>query len=102
MKTKLLIARTGWLLATISTYAQNKASNFIGFNVGASIPTGDFSKTEAGSFGNWNNNTGYAKTGFTVGAEGAFYFHPNIGLGGTVYLADHGGFSKSDLQKLGD
>jgi opacity protein-like surface antigen len=63
---------------------------------------GDFSKSEAGGFDSWNNTAGFAKTGFTAGVEGAHYFLPKIGLGGTVYFSDHGGFSKSDVTKLGD
>jgi hypothetical protein len=101
MKTKILYV-VAMLLVTSLTYAQEKARNFIGFTVGASAPMGDFSKSEAGSFNNWNNSAGFAKTGFAAGVEGAYYFLPKIGVGGTLYFSDHGGFSKTDVAKLGD
>lgn len=101
MKTRIIITCAA-LLITAWVSAQNKANNFIGATVGASIPMGDFAKSETGEFGNWNNTAGFAKTGFSVGVEGAYYFLPKIGLGGTLYFSDHGGFSKSDAAKLGD
>lgn len=100
MKTRIIITCAAVLIAA-SAFGQEKARNFIGFTAGASIPTGDFAKSETGEFGNWNNTAGFAKTGFSVGLEGAYYFLPKIGLGGTLYYSDHGGFSSSDAAKLG-
>ena len=101
MKTRLILICITFVI-TVSTFAQDKAKNFIGFTVGASIPLGDFAKSETGAFNNWNNSAGFAKTGVAVGVEGAYYFLRKIGLGGTIYFSDHGGFSKSDVAKLGD
>jgi long-subunit fatty acid transport protein len=86
----------------MTSYAQNKASNYIGFSAGVSTPLGEFSKTGTGSLNNWNNNSGFAKTGFAFGVEGAYYFLPKLGLAGTLYYSNHGGFSKADASKLGD
>ena len=82
--------------------AQNKIQHYIGISVSASAPMGDFAKAETGTLNNWNNTAGYAKSGFAVGLEGAYYFAPKIGLAGTLYFSDHGGFSKDDAAKLGE
>jgi hypothetical protein len=102
MKTKSIFFYTAFTLIIITSYAQNKVSNYIGFFAGASTPLGDFSKTKTGSLNNWNNNSGFAKTGFAFGVEGAYYFLPKLGLAGTLYYSNHGGFSKADAAKLGD
>ncbi|AYB34847.1 outer membrane beta-barrel protein [Chryseolinea soli] len=101
MKTKFIIFCALSVLISFSSIAQDRAKNFIGFTLGASIPTGDFAKAEAGTFNNWNNKAGFANTGFAAGVEGAYYFLPHIGVGGTLYYAQHGGFSQTDAAKLG-
>jgi opacity protein-like surface antigen len=90
------------LLICTTAAAQQKSHSYIGLSGGLSIPLGDFSKTDLGDYGNWNNNTGFAKTGFNIGLEGAYYFFRNIGLGGILNYTDHGKLSKGDAQKLGD
>ncbi len=102
MKKYKAIFSVFFFLTTITSLAQWKAKNFIGFTSGLSSPVGDFSKADPGAFNNWNNSTGFAKTGFSVGVEGAYYFLPKIGLGGSIYYSEHGGFSKNDAAKLGD
>ncbi len=82
--------------------AQEKNQSYIGIIVGASIPTADFATAEAGSFDNWNNTAGFAKTGLAIGVEGAYYFSPRIGLAGSIYYSNHGGFNSSDAAMLGD
>lgn len=89
-------------LCATKSFSQEKAKSFISFNAGISSPTGDFSKADAGTFNHWNNTAGFAKTGYALSVDGAYYFLPKIGLGGTITYSAHGGFSKSDVTKLGD
>jgi len=86
----------------LNTTAQEKVKSYIGITAGPSFAVGDFSKSEVGSFNNWNNKAGFAKTGVSVEVEGACYFLPKIGIGGAIYYSNHGGFSKEDVSKLGD
>ncbi|HEY8937795.1 MAG TPA: outer membrane beta-barrel protein [Cyclobacteriaceae bacterium] len=102
MKTRSIFFCTTFILISIALQAQNKVNNYIGFSAGVSTPSGNFSKTETGSLNNWNNKAGFAKTGFAIGVEGAYYFLPKLGLAGTLYYSNHGGFSKADAAKLGD
>jgi opacity protein-like surface antigen len=92
------------LLSSILSFnvsAQDKAANYIGISGGISAPTGEYSSTNTGTFGNWNNTSGFAKTGFNLGLEGAYHFLPKIGIAGIVNFSDHGRLSNSDAQKLG-
>ncbi len=54
-----------FLTITSGVMAQEKAQSYIGVAVGPSFAIGDFSKAEAGTFNNWNNKAGFAKTGFS-------------------------------------
>ncbi|MDB5271759.1 MAG: hypothetical protein JWO58_126 [Chitinophagaceae bacterium] len=89
------------LLDSPSLLAQSNTS-FIGISAGISAPTGSFSKTDLGEYGNWNNTAGFAKTGFNLGVEGAYYVLPKIGIGGAVNFSDHGKLSYADARQLGD
>ena len=103
MKLKYVVTLVLFVTVSSSSLtAQNKTKNFIGISSGLSVPLGVFSKTDVGVFGNWNNKTGFAKTGFTIGVEGAYYVLPKIGIGGVLNFSDHGILSKRDAQKLGD
>lgn len=90
------------MFGTFCAIGQGKNQSYISLTVGASIPTADFAKADAGSFDNWNNTAGFAKTGLAIGVEGAHYFTPRIGLAGAIYYSNHGGFSSADAAKLGD
>lgn len=96
------ILTTLLMFGAFCAIGQEKNQNYVSLAVGASIPTADFAKADAGSFDNWNNTAGFAKTGFTIGVEGAHYFTSRIGLAGIIYYSNHGGFSSSDAAKLGD
>ncbi|HEY9045132.1 MAG TPA: outer membrane beta-barrel protein [Ohtaekwangia sp.] len=87
-------------MVTVAT-AQDKP-HYIAITAGGSAPVGAFSKSDAGTFNHWNNKAGFAKTGFTIGVEGAYYILPKFGIAGTLYFADHGALSKSDAATLGD
>lgn len=102
MKKNHILITTLLLCVSTVLLAQEKSNSYIGVTVGASSPMGDFAKADAGTYGNWNNTAGFAKTGITIAIEGAYYFAPRFGIAGTIYFADHGGFSKSDAQTLGD
>jgi len=102
MKSKHVTLSATLIFFATSLFAQNRAKNFVGVSFGASVPTGDFSKADAGTFNNWNNSAGFAKTGLSIGVEGAYYFLPNLGLAGVLNFSNHGGFSNMDAAKLGD
>jgi hypothetical protein len=88
------------LLLASSTQAQENKNSFVGFSIGASTPVGAFAKSDPGTFNHWNNTSGFAKQGFTAGFDGAWYFLPWLGIGGSLYYSEHGGFSSSDARKL--
>jgi len=81
---------------------QQKATHYIGISGGVSAPLGVYASTDAGAFGTWNNFSGFAKTGFNIGLDGAYHFLPNIGVGGSINFSDHGRLSGADVQKLAD
>lgn len=101
MKSKYVTLSAALIFLATPLFAQNRAKNFVGFSFGASVPTGDFSKADAGTFNNWNNSAGFAKTGLRIGAEGAYYFLPKLGLAGVLNFSNHGGFSNRDATNLG-
>jgi hypothetical protein len=102
MKTNLILISLAVASVSTSAIAQDKAQHYISFSVGASAPVGDFSKSDAGTFNNWNNSAGFAKTGMLFTIEGAYYFKSRIALAGTLYFSDHGSFNGTDASKLGD
>jgi hypothetical protein len=86
---------------TLVSLAQEKPKSYISINMGATIALGDFSKAEAGTFNNWNNTAGFAKTGWALGLDGTFFLTPKFSLTGYLYYADHGTFTTTDAAKLG-
>jgi hypothetical protein len=96
MKKNILLAVGSFLFFSMN------AQSYISLTSGASIPVGSFAKADAGSFNNWNNTAGFAKTGFAIGVEGACYLTPKMGIGGSFYFSDHGRFTSGDVKKLGD
>jgi len=102
MKTKYIAAVALLFGVVLTMQAQDKAKNYLGFSVGSTFATGDFASTETGTLNNWNNTAGFAKTSFMVGAEGAYYFLPKLGVVGTINFSDHGRFETADVKKLGD
>lgn len=86
---------------TLVSLAQEKPKSYISINTGATIALGDFSKAEAGTFNNWNNTAGFAKTGWALGLDGTFFLAPRFSLTGSLYYADHGTFTTTDAAKLG-
>lgn len=51
--------------------------SFVGLNAGLSIPVGKFRETNL-------DDGSFALTGLNVNAEGAWFFHPKIGVGASV------------------
>jgi opacity protein-like surface antigen len=102
MKLKYTFAIILLTLISLPILAQDAAKSFVGISGGISAPLGNYSKTDMGTFNNWNNKSGFAKTGFNVELEGAYYLFPKIGIGGVLNFSDHGRLNKSDAQKLGD
>lgn len=68
------------------------SNGFIGLIGGCSIATGNWTHTSyvADEYGAWlpnnsdNLSAGFAGNGFTIGAEGAWYFSKYVGVGGLV------------------
>lgn len=90
------------ILLFVSQYmqAQEKVKSFISLSGGVTVPIGNFAKTNVGTFGNWNNTSGFAKTSFSVGLDGAYYFLKRLGIGGAINYSDHGTLNASDVSKL--
>ena len=63
-----------FILLSHAIYAQSKGS-FIGIRGGLSIPVGEYASKNL-------ENGCFAQLGFTVGAEGAWYFKHYMGIGG--------------------
>ncbi|HXA01759.1 MAG TPA: outer membrane beta-barrel protein [Cytophagaceae bacterium] len=80
--------------------AQDKGKSFIGISSGLAFPTGQFAKSDYGTFGHENDKAGFGKTGFNITLDGAYYFLPKIGWGGIASFMDHGGLNNSDVNKL--
>jgi opacity protein-like surface antigen len=100
MKHRTYFLLVAFLLIIQNLVAQNNSKSFIGLSGGLSAPVGNFAKADAGTFGNWNNTSGFAKTGYSVGVEGAWFFLPNIGIGGSITYSDHGALNNKDVNTL--
>lgn len=85
-------------LTILDTHAQVKS--YVGFFGGLSSPLGDFSKSEYGEIYHENNKAGYAKSGFTFGVDGAWYFYKNLAVAGTVSYQDQGRLSLRDVENI--
>ncbi|HSZ24569.1 MAG TPA: outer membrane beta-barrel protein [Cytophagaceae bacterium] len=100
MKTIHYIIAAAFFLTIQNLAAQNRTKSFIGLSTGLSAPVGNFAKADAGEIGNWNNTSGFAKTGYSIGLEGAYFFLPKIGIGGSVTYTDHGQLNNKDANTL--
>jgi len=70
---------------------------------GASVPTGQFAKSDYGNFldGTINNKAGFAKTGYTIGLDGAWYIHKSgWAFAATISYQDQGQLSAKDAHTL--
>jgi hypothetical protein len=102
MKINFIVFAFTLILLNASALLAQGNKTVIGICGGISTPTGVFSKTDLGDYGNWNNNTGFAKPGFNIGLEGAYYVLPKIGIGGVLNFSDHGKLNHNDARQLGD
>ncbi len=89
--TSLIIVFT--TLVTFQAKAQIKS--YVGFFGGISIPQGDFAKADY-----YNNQAGFAKKGLNYGIDGAYYFHKNLGVGGTISYQDNGELNQANADSL--
>jgi len=102
---KLIIISTV-ILATFSALtakAQVQQSSYWSIFGGVSVPTGEFAKSFYGDFldGTIDNKAGFAKTGYTIGLDGAWYIHKsNWAIAATVSYQDQGQLSANDAHVL--
>ncbi len=100
MNTLKLLALICFLFVLTYAQAQNKVKSFISLSGVVTAPTGDFAKTDVGTFNNWNNTSGFAKTSYSIGLDGAYFFLKRLGIGGTIAYTDHGTLNANDASKL--
>jgi hypothetical protein len=74
---------------------ESPVKSYVGFFGGLSIPLGDFRSTNYD-----NNKAGFANTGVVFGLDGAYYFHKNFGIGGTIAFHDQGEIKSNDANIL--
>lgn len=99
MKKTLIIISTAFI-SLISLNASAQLKSYLGVFGGISTPTGEFKKADYGEIYHENNKAGYAKNGFTIGLDGAYYFHKNWAVAGTISYQDQGQLNSSDVQNL--
>jgi hypothetical protein len=100
MKKFIIIAAV--ILATFSAYtAKAQVSSYWDITGGVSIPTGQFANSNYGELYHENNQAGFAKTGYVIGLDGAWYIHKtNWALAATVSYQDQGQLSAKNVQAL--
>lgn len=87
----LLSAALALPLAAAAQTSPNKS--YVGLNAGASFALGDFGKSDY-----FNNQAGFAKTGFHAALDGAYFFGGGIvGLAGQLAFTDNGRLTANDL-----
>jgi hypothetical protein len=92
----LLSATLALPLAATAQSTPNKS--YVGLNAGASFALGDFGKADY-----FNNQAGFAKTGFHAALDGVYFFGEKVvGLAGQVAFTDNGRLTQNDLAKIGD
>ena len=64
---------------------------FLTLTAGPSMPLGDFRSTDL-----YNENAGFAKTGFNVDLQGGYYFTKNVAVSGSAFFSQY----SLDVQKL--
>ncbi len=70
---------------------------------GVSVPTAQFAKSDFGDFldGTINNKAGFAKTGYTIGLDGAWYIHKSHwAVAATISYQDQGQLNAKDAHML--
>jgi hypothetical protein len=99
---KKLIIISAIILATFSAFtAKAQVSSYWDITGGVSIPTGQFANSNYGQLYHENNQAGFAKTGYMIGLDGAWYIHKtNWALAATVSYQDQGQLSAKDVQAL--
>jgi hypothetical protein len=99
---KKLIIISAVILATFSTFtAKAQVSSYWDITGGVSIPTGQFANSNYGELYHENNKAGFAKTGYVIGLDGAWYIHKtNWAIAATVSYQDQGQLSAKDAQSL--
>jgi hypothetical protein len=104
MKKIIIIAVA--ILAMFSVFnakAQVQRGSYWGISGGVSVPSGQFAKSNYGDFldGTINNKAGFAKTGYTIGLDGAWYVHKsNWAIAATISYQDQGQLSAKDAHTL--
>lgn len=84
MKNLVFICLLGWV-GLSQVRAQNKPNAFLEVFGGLNTVSGNFSQTDYS-----NSASGFAKAGYVLGAQGAFFFGGNLGLGVSLSQADYG------------
>lgn len=88
----LALATLTCLFATAQERTAGHAKTaFLTLTAGPSIPVGDFASKNL-----YNENAGFAKTGFNIDLQGGYYFTKNLALSGSAFFSQH----SLDEQKL--
>jgi hypothetical protein len=99
MKEKITILSSVLItLFTINVKAQDAKTpikSYLAFLGGISTPTGNFGQSVYS-----NNSAGFAKTGITLGLDGAAYIYKNLAIGATFSFQDQGELNQTDVQNL--
>jgi len=66
------------IFLTLGAFAQ-EYNNFMSISMGGAISRGDFASTDAS-----NPEAGYAESSFSLSFDGAYFFVPNLGIGGSI------------------
>jgi hypothetical protein len=83
------ISENVWSQSGTSQVGNLIPKSFIEFSGGASIPMGNFASIAASGpiSGSYTTTSGFAKTGTHFAIDGAFFFSPHIGIGGSLSTA---------------
>ena len=88
-----LLALAAALALPLAAAAQGPNKSYVGLNAGASFALGDFGKSDY-----YNNQAGFAKTGFHGALDGAYFFGGGVvGVAGQVAFTDNGRLTADDL-----
>ena len=93
-----LISATLITLFSFNAKAQDdkpQAKSYLTFLAGQSVPTGSFASSSYS-----DNNSGFAKTGLTIGLDAAVYIHKNLAIGASFTFQDQGELTQADAQAL--
>ena len=93
-KTYLLLAVATLLCFVLQGQVQtagHQKTAFLTLTAGPSLPMGDFRSADL-----YNENAGFAKTGFNIDLQGGYYFTKNVALSGSAFFSQY----SLDQQKL--